>query len=293
MGMLAGTRSGLVDVPGGGVVAFAGHDVRAIDGDWVVLDGREVRRRGDADGDGPVVPVEDALTCVTERLDGTALAGTTGAHLYRIVAGPERIVSFDRAAGRDAWYTPWGDPPDVRSMAVAADGTVLVNVHVGGIVRSADGGGSWLPTIDIHADVHQVIAFGGGRAVAACAVGLAHSADNGATWSLHDHGLHATYARSVAVAGATVLLAVSEGPGGDLSAVYRRPLEGDGPFQRCSSGLPVNLGGNIDTFWLAGTPDGRVAFTTPTGDAYASADEGATWSRVATGLPPVRCLLLT
>ena len=40
--------------------------------------------------------------------------------------------------------------------SMASDGTDLyVSVHVGGILRSADGV-SWSPTIDLHDDVHQV-----------------------------------------------------------------------------------------------------------------------------------------
>ena len=41
-------------------------------------------------------------------------------------------------------------------MAVDGANTLFVNVHVGGIVRCDDTGPS--PTLDIHADVHQVIA---------------------------------------------------------------------------------------------------------------------------------------
>ena len=55
--------------------------------------------------------------------------------------------------GRDRWYTPWGGPPDTRSMT-SADGKVYANVHVGGVVRSADAGRTWQPTaLDIDADV--------------------------------------------------------------------------------------------------------------------------------------------
>jgi photosystem II stability/assembly factor-like uncharacterized protein len=173
-----------------------------------------------------------------------------------------------------------------------ANGTVLVNVHVGGILRSDDDGESWRPTIDLHRDVHQVLALGDGEALAACAYGLATSHDDGVTWAVYDDGLHATYSRAVALAGGAVLVSVSTGPGGSRAAVYRRAFPGDGRFERCRAGLPEWLGGNVDTSRLAGTEDGTAAFATAEGDVYVSEDEGATWERAAAGLGPVRCLAL-
>lgn len=78
------------------------------------------------------LPAAIRVTCIVSTADG-ALAGTAGAHLLTIADGQAtRVTSFDDAPTRSAWHTPWGGPPDVRSMAVAADGTVYVNVHVGG-----------------------------------------------------------------------------------------------------------------------------------------------------------------
>ncbi len=290
MRVLVGTRAGLVEVPGGRTVAFAGRDVRALSRQgWVILDGSEVcalngRPASSADGAGE-------LTCIDG--DPDPWVGTAGAHLLRIGATPHPVDAFERVEGRHEWYTPWGGPPDVRSLSVGSHGTVLVNVHVGGILRSDDEGASWRPTIDLHHDVHQVELVDEEQAVAACAHGLALSTDGGSTWSLHDRGLHARYCRAVAVSGEMVLLSASTGPRGDRGAVYRRPLSGaDAPFERCTAGLPEWLEGNVDTFWLAGGREGGAAFATGTGDVYVSADQGATWERAATGLPPVRCVTL-
>ena len=298
MVVLAGTAAGLVDVGAGAVVHLAGHDVHAVQDGWALVDRREVvRQAAPTAGGGPGAPAPGwaTLTCLAAAPDdpgGAALVGTAGAHLLRAAAAWERVEAFEHAGGRPGWYTPWGGPPDVRSLSTAPDGTVLVNVHVGGILRSADGGASWAPTIDIDADVHQVVALDGGRAVAACAQGLATSDDGGATWSLHDDGLHATYARSVAVAGRTALVGVSSGPDGGQAAVYRRPLAAEAPLDRCRSGLPEDLGGNVDTFRLAGAPDGTAAFATADGRVFVSADEGATWEQSGERLPAVRCLVV-
>ena len=91
------------------------------------------------------------------------------------------VESFEAIDGRDAWYTPWGDPADVRSIAAALDGTLHVNVHVGGVARSRDAGRSWAPTVDIESDVHQVLAHPARADVvlAAAAAGFGLSRDGG------------------------------------------------------------------------------------------------------------------
>ena len=289
MKVLVGTAAGLMDAGSGQQVAFGGEDVGAVAGDWGVLGGQRVHRRDGTPGpafDGP------RITCLDARPGDEPLVGTAEAHLYRMGAEATRVHAFDLAEGRGQWYTPWGGPPDVRSICSASTGTVLVNVHVGGILRSDDGGGNWKATIDLHHDVHQVLALDGATAVAACAHGLAVSDDDGASWEVEDEGLHATYSRAVAVSGGTVLLSVSSGPQGRQAAVYRRPLRSSGAFERCTTGLPEWLDGNVDTTWLAGSAGGEAAFATRSGDVYVSTDEGATWERAATGLPPVRCLVL-
>jgi hypothetical protein len=78
---------------------------------------------------------------------------------------------------------------------LATDGAALyVNVHVGGILRSDDGGASFVPTIEIDDDVHEVSAAADGAVLAATGErGLAVSRDRGATWAHHADGLHASW----------------------------------------------------------------------------------------------------
>jgi photosystem II stability/assembly factor-like uncharacterized protein len=200
--------------------------------------------------------------------------------------GLERVEAFDRAEGRGDWYTPWGGPPDTRSITEwGAD--VYVNVHVGGILRTSDGGASWTPTIDIDADVHQVTVTEG-LVLAACASGLAQSEDRGATWSMRDEGLETRYARAVAICGETVLMSASNGPRGGDAAVYRANLTG-GAFTRSTE--PV--GGNIDTHCLDALPDGSAAaYGTPDGLLFWSADQGTTWEHAGSVAGAVRFLLV-
>lgn len=242
------------------------------DAGWLALvDGRLER----SDGETVALPSSPAATCVA-GLGGPAVVGTAGAHLLVVEGGEARPVeSFDTAEGRSGWYTPWGGPPDTRSLAVGEDGALYVNVHVGGIVRSADGGRTWQPTIDVDADVHQVL-VAGDLVVAATAVGLATSSDRGATWTFTKDGLHGSYSRAVAVAGDWLLLTSSTGPFTDRAAVYRRPLTaGEGePFERCSDWFAAN----VDTGLLVAAPDGSsVALAAPDGTIHTSADAGITW----------------
>ncbi|HWI03828.1 MAG TPA: sialidase family protein, partial [Acidimicrobiales bacterium] len=232
MSLLVGTAAGLHRVDDNHT-ELAGREVNALAGDLALVEGRAVWRAGEWLG----APLDGPLATCVLPVDGGALVGTVEGHLVQLPAG-EPVASFDEVAGRDSWYTPWGAPADVRTMAAGPDGTIYVNVHVGGIVRSRDGGDTWEPTLDIDLDVHQVIVAPDGTVLAATARGLAMSTDSGDSWSVVDDGLAATYARAVAVAGDTVLMSVSTGPDGHRAAVYRRPLHGGGPFRRTSIGLP-------------------------------------------------------
>ena len=299
--LLVGTSSGVFAVEnGGGAVpdpAFGDRGVTWLsvgrDGQVVaVADRRSIFGR-DASGTWPELASTDELKidCVLSMPNGV-LAGTDEAHLLRLEDDGSfaRDEAFDSVEGRDTWYTPWGGPPAVRSIALDLAGRVYANVHVGGIPRSVDGGASWEPTIEIDADVHQVIAHPSEPDVvlAAGAVGLAISEDGGATWRVEREGLHSSYARAVAVAGETILLTAATGPHGGRGAVYRTTLAG-GAFEKCEEGLPEWFDGNIDSGWLAA--DGAVvAFGTSDGDVFVSEDEGGRWRRTAEGLPQIRVL---
>lgn len=299
--VLVATAAGLFELGGRERVPvhpLAGRDVAALARQgrhvWAVVDGRELWRwRADADWaiaarlDGP------AATALLATPDGL-LVGTEQAHLLRIEDGrPVRLEAFDAVEGRAAWYTPWGDPADVRSLAADPAGRLYVNVHVGGVVRSADGGATWQPTLDIEADVHQVVTDPArpGLVLVAAAVGLGISRDGGATWRFETEGLHAAYCRAAAVADDTVLVSASSGHSARRGAVYRRRLDGPGSLERCAGGLPRWFGGNVDTAGLAAAGP-AVVLASPEGAVFLSEDRGERWSLLADGLPEIRAVLL-
>ena len=284
---LVATQSGLFDVGPKEPIAFEGRDVSALSADagWAIVDRRELWRR---DGSWELAATSPELDLQCLLVTGPEIyIGTSEARLLRLASGELEVVDgFDEVEGREEWFTPWGGPPDVRSLTVGGDGDLYVNVHVGGIVKR-DAHGSWEPTIDISADVHEV-RFSGDLLVAACAIGLAESGDGGYAWNYDDEGLHARYARAIAVGDDFLFMTVARGPGGGDATVYRQPCDGSTPFQRCD--LP-SFKDNIDT----GCLDARgseVVFGTREGEVYGSIDHGETWTPQASGLPPIQHVAL-
>jgi hypothetical protein len=93
------------------------------------------------------------------------------------------------------------------------------------------------------------------------------------------------------VAGGTVLISASSGHHGRHATVYRRPLDGSSPFERCRTGLPEWFSDNVDTGCLAAR--GRtVVIGTEDGSVFLSEDGGERWDDVAKGLAPVRAVAL-
>ena len=282
----AGRRAG-VQHPGREITAVAPEGWEL----WAILDGVEVWH---------TAAIEWWFHVATlDRLRGNCLAdtraglivGAAEARLFRVAGkGLEPVESFDQVQERADWYTPWGGPPDTRSIS-EDDTAVYVNVHVGGILRSRDHGATWKPTIDIHSDVHRVCT-GKGRAFAAGGRGLEVSEDQGDSWTIRHEGLHATYCRGAAVCGDDILLSASSGPRGDRSAIYRGRLEG-GALERCRDGLPAWFNTNIDSHCLDALPGGELAaIGTDDGRVFASINQGATWSLVVSDLPKVFCILV-
>ena len=237
-------------------------------------------------------PTRGAITCVLVNGDDI-WAGTAGAHLLLVREGELMpVTAFDEIEGRDRWHTPWGGPPDVRSLDVDEDDALFASIHVGGIVRSFDNGDTWLPSGEIEWDVHQVVTVPdyASTLLAACAVGMALSTDAGETWEVEARGLPHTYCRSIAVSGDHVILGVSNGPEGGESALYRRALE-DSIFDRVRTGLPDYFAGNIDTYCLTAW-DEQVVCAAPGGSLYVSNDGGVRWHELVSGLPEPRAVAI-
>lgn len=290
MRWVVGTDHGLLGPDGEAWLAGRAITALAPDGrGWIVLvDGSHILRAHGDEVDALGTIDEEPGRCVLPLPEGV-LVGTGHARLALVRDGRAAMIgSFDEAEGRGDWYTPWGGPPDTRSLTATSDGRVFANVHVGGILRAEAPEAAWSATIDIDADVHQVLAdpLDPRHVVAASARGLAESDDGGRTWSFVARGLHAPYARAVALDGERLFMSASTGPRGGRAAVYRRE-PGAEAFERCEDGLPDWFGGNIDSHCLA-AGGGTTVFGTEDGRAFVSED-GGTWREAAKGLGRVTC----
>jgi hypothetical protein len=291
--ILVATTDGVVELPDG-TRALDGTEVNALslagEARYAIVDSASVLR-DEGDGWQDVARVrEGRANCLIASKAGL-FVGASEAHLLKEEGGDLVILeAFESAPGRDEWFTPWGGPPDVRSLAEDDSDSLYCNVHVGGILRSDDGGETWTPTIDIGSDVHEVTTAPE-TVIAATAWGLASSTDKGISWEFDEGGLHATYARAVALADDTIVMSASSGPRGDSSALYRRRLDTPGSFERCGGELPEWFSTNINTGCVAAVGT-TVAFGTDEGEVYLSNDSAATFTRVADDLAPVRWVIL-
>ena len=289
--IVTGTADGVFEIGLDGDIrrqALPGTEVRAVSGAWAIADDRVVSL---ADGRAIDLPGGLVPQCLLSAAGGSCLVGTSSARLFEVGSGQAQAIgSFDAIPERHQWSTPWGGPPDTRSIARLPD-AVLVNVHVGGVWRGDDEG--WTEAVPAAHDVHQVVTHET-TTVAAGGDGVGISVDSGATWSWSADGLHAPYCRAAAIADGFVLVAASTGPATTHASIYRRPLgAADKPFEPCGGsspiGLPAGFKRNIDTFELVAAGE-LVVVATPTSELYLSDDSGENWLRINDALPGIRCV---
>lgn len=287
---------------------FANQPVRGLASDGrggalFIVGGHSLYRRTPDGAFSTLVTSELDLACCVAVGD-VIYVGTDNARLLRFGGSGSlgALRGFDLVAGRDAWYAGSaiidgrrvGPPLGVRSMTATSDGTVLlVNVHVGGIPRSTDGGATWQPTIGIDHDLHDVCAHPTrpGLVAAAAASGLCVSRDGGATWTLEKDGLHASYCSAVAFLGDDVVVAASTDHFASEGAIYRRAIDRDDGLTPVESGLPRRTNGIVDTGCIA-VRHSISALLDRSGRMYISADSGRTWTCGVDALPAASSVLV-
>ena len=119
--ILVGTIDGLHELGDNGRVQMAGHEIKSLalgdSGWWAVLDEGEVWRSADGGDWGEVTALEGLRANCVLPATGGPFVGSSEAHLFALRGEAlERVESFEQTRERDTWHTPWGGPPDVRSM---------------------------------------------------------------------------------------------------------------------------------------------------------------------------------
>lgn len=232
----------------------------------------------------------DVFSVAASPLDRTVYAGTEPSALYRSddEGGTwDELPSLKEIPSASTWSfppRPWTS--HVRWIAPSPHQAelVLVGIELGGVMRSPDGGRSWVDHApgaqrDVHAIAwHPTVP---GRAYEAAGGGTAWSNDAGLTWHRVDEGRdrHYTWALAVDPADADCwYVSASPGPmqahrpGNAQAHLYRR--RGDRPWERLTRGLPDPLDSMpyaltiVGGILYAGLADGRLYLSDNGGDMW-------------------------
>jgi hypothetical protein len=254
---------------------------------WSLFDNERIVSLGEFDLTPVVRLPAPGAQCLAAGATGVLLVGLPGAHLMTVSSGGsvQQLPAFDQLPGRDTWTNPAAALPEIRSIAISQADVWYVNVHVGGLWRSEDQGGSWHCVVPPESDVHEVVTGDGTVLAVAAAIGFGWSCDGGDSWQWTTEGLHASYARAVALDGDNAYVTASTGPETTDGRLYRASI--GQPFQPCTSGLPESFPFNLDTGSVTAR-GGQVALGTRNGHVFRSNDSGSSFDVAAEGMRPVR-----
>jgi photosystem II stability/assembly factor-like uncharacterized protein len=248
-----------------------------------------------------VSPLERTGEC------GALYAGTEPSALFRSEDGGGTWREL-RAMRSLPSAPTWSFPPrphtnHVRWITpdVADADTLYVGIEAGALVRSLDGGDTWMDRVpDGPVDTHTLIMHPRvpGRLYAAAGDGFGtpgrgynESRDGGRTWERPDEGLAHHYLWSVAVDPGdadTVVVSAAHSPGAAHdprhaeSTVYRR--SGRNPWRQAREGLPDTLGTTIAVL-AANQSEPGVFYAASNRGLYRSTDAGITWEQLAVKWP--------
>jgi photosystem II stability/assembly factor-like uncharacterized protein len=235
-----------------------------------------------------------------------AYAGTEPSNLYRSEDGGrswQRLPALRRLPSEPRWSfppRPWTHHVRTIALHPSDPDALVVGIELGGVMRSRDGGASWIDhNPQAHSDAHQLLThrFRPDRIYEVAGQGIALSEDRGESWRRREHGLDRHYAWATAVDPAD--------PDLWYASVSRSPFaahgDGDGQARLLRSTgngwTPIDdWGGDPELrrmpYALATFPDrpGRLLTALRGGTLLLTDDAGESWSRLRLGLPDVVAL---
>jgi photosystem II stability/assembly factor-like uncharacterized protein len=249
---------------------------------------------------------------------GRLLAGAESAGVFSSRDGGETwslLSTLDGQPGRDAWNDPANQPPGHLGVPATLPhpddpARFWAIVQGFGIFETTDDGASWTPrNHGLRADwpienpevgycVHKlVMSPDTDRLYQQNHVGMHRSDDAGQSWVEITEGLPTEFGFAAAAHphDRDTFYVIPLDPGHarcmpDGQAAVWRTRDAGSTWQRLDSGLPqrdahlgvLREGMAIDSLDVPG-----LYFGTSTGQVFASADEGETWSEIASYLPPI------
>ena len=235
-------------------------------------------------------PIEAGLTASTFRFVSAELAGTEPARVYRTADGGrswEELEGITRIPGHEGWYLPYSPRAGAARNAHVSGDRLLVAAEVAGLLRSEDGGRTWVcEPVAGDEDVHHVTAHpddpdllyvslgsaslnqrGGRRG------GIARSRDGGRTWEK----LETDYTRATIVPPQRPDLVLA-GPALRVGRGGRIVVSADGgdTWEPAGQGIDTPMPDMVELFVAA--PDGAVWAICSAGRLLHAAPHDWSWS---------------
>jgi photosystem II stability/assembly factor-like uncharacterized protein len=226
---------------------------------------------------------------------GALLAGTEPARVFRSLDGGESWEGLDgiaRIEGHEDWFLPYSPRAGAARNVYGRDGLLLVAAEVAGLLRSEDGGETWVcEAVAGDDDLHFVIGHPDDGSLLYAATGFAslrsgggrhggvvRSRDGGASWEK----IETDYTRAILIPPARPHLLLA-GPAPRVERGGRIMVSADGgdTWERAGAGVETPMPDMVERFVAA--PDESVWAVCSAGRLLRTAPDEWSWS---SALPP-------
>jgi photosystem II stability/assembly factor-like uncharacterized protein len=214
--------------------------------------------------------VDEGLSASTFRFVDAELAGTEPARVFRSADGGRSWAELDgvaRIPGNEDWFLPYSPRAGAARNAYVSGDRVLVAAEVAGLLRSDDGGETWVcEPVDGDEDIHHVTGHPDDADLLYVSLGsaslsqngrqhggIARSRDGGRTWER----VETDYTRAAIVPPARrdlLLAGPARRVGRDGRIVVSR--NGGDSWEPAATGIDVPMPDMIELFVAA--PDGAI-----------------------------------